>query len=1056
LAQLTSQVIQVFTHPQLDVLATHLATHLQHHPLPPLEQEWILVPHSGIKPWLNHLLAQRLGIWANGELLFPRQALWKIARRLFRELPYFPPLEPEELAWRIFKLLPGYAGLGQFAEVNAYLKDDHNQTRTWQLALELAKQYDLYTIYRPEWILAWERGEGQHWQHTLWRDLAQLSPDRGWHRVALQQQFLNQLERPTEPLRLPQRLNILGVTTLPPFYLDIIAALAAHIPITWYLPSPQTTPWHPLEESGTPPLLLSNGTQNQAFAAQLAATGCSWHILPREAMQHDLLGQLRHHLQHNTPLTPIAAPGDKPVENTVEIHSCHSPTRELEVLRNCLWAAFAQDTTLTPGDVAILVPDIDTYAPLIEALFGHPESPRHHLPYRVAARSPIQDNSLLRAFQQILGLVNGRFTRKDVLGLLDQAPIRQRFAIENQELPLIQDWLEAAEIRWGRDAEHRQQLDLPAFNTNSWADGLKRLVLGYALPDQGQPPFAGILPYTHIEGSLGTTLGKLLKVVHALETQLGHLEGTHTLDRWQEILLNLSEALLSPHRDQAADLETLTESIRDLQSYAKLYPDPIPLSIVRPWLEQQWQKASPQGLGTGRITFAPPAALRGLPFRWIGFLGLNAGALPRSDNLSDLNLLQHDPPRPSDNNLRQNDRALFLETLLAAKDHLHLSYIGRRIRDNHPLPPSVLIAELVDTLTVLCNGQFQVQEHPLHPFASSYFQGTVHSYSQAHAALAQALQQPTVAPAFAAESLPTDDGPRLLSWAEVLQFFRHPARSFLQRRLGLRYPEHPGEIPTSERFDLDGLEYYQLKQEWLAWHLSPHTRSRPETLQQRLQAAGRLPVGEAGRLLLQQVSQSVMLLAEPLAPWLQAKRPTVAFETQCGGWHLHGSLPDQYHPGFMGLRPAKLTPKDYLHAWLQTLLLHHLEQPDPYYQIGLDEKGRYPVAVSYAGALPSLASLMELLTQGLTQPLPFAPHTSYELAKALRAETSPEEAWDTAAQTWKASEGHDPAFQRCLPEDWWEQESAMDLAQAIYGPMWDQLNEHPLKHMIQEQTHATP
>lgn len=1045
-------MIQVFTHPQLDVLATHLATHLQQFPLHPLEQEWVLVPHSGMKPWLNHLLAQQLGVWANGELLFPRQALWKIARRLFRELPYFPPLEPEELAWRIFQLLPSYADLAQFAEVNDYLANDHNQTRTWQLALELAKQYDLYTIYRPEWVLAWESGESQHWQHTLWQDLSQQSPDRGWHRVALQQQFLDALAQPPEALHgLPPRLSMMGVTSLPPFYLDIVAALARHIPVTWYLPCTQLeNPWQPLQENSSPPLILSNGSQSQAFAAQLQATGCTWRPLPYEFSEHHLLGQLQHHLLKNTPLAPAHTTG----ENPVEIHSCHSPTRELEVLRDRLWASFAQDATLTPGDIAILVPDIDTYAPLIEALFGHPESPQHHLPYRIAARSPIQDNTLLRAFQHILGLVNGRFTRKDVLSLLDQAPIRQRFAIESQDLPLIQDWLEAAEIRWGRDADHRQQLDLPAFSTNSWAHGLKRLILGYALPDQGQPPFAGILPYNHIEGSLGTLLGKLLKVVHTLETQLATLEGNHPLDAWQEILLNLTEALLSPHRDQNADLEALTESIRDLQAYAKLYPDAIPLSIVRPWLEQQWQKASPQGLGSGRITFAPPAALRGLPFRWIGFLGLNAGALPRSDNPSDLNLLQRDPPRPSDNNLRQNDRALFLETLLAAKDHLHLSYIGRRIRDNHALPPSVLIAELVDTLMILSNGQFQVQEHPLHPFASRYFYAPVSSYSQAHATLAQALQQPTVAPAFAGESLPPDNGQRLLSWTEVLQFFKNPARSFLQRRLGLRYPEHPGEIPTSERFGLDGLEYYQLKQEWLAWHLAPQAQS-PDDLSQRLQAAGRLPIGEAGNLLLHQVSQSVMLLAEPLAPWLGAKQPTAAFETLCAQWHLHGSLPDQYRPGAVGLRPAKITPRDHLQAWLNTLLLQHLEQPQKYYQIGLDKDGKYPLAVHFTGPLPPLGDLLKLLDQGLEQPLLFAPTTSYALAEALRSEASPEEAWDAASQRWNDSgEGQDPALQRCLPENWWEHDSAMALAAQIYGPMLDATQESPLKRLIQEQNHA--
>ena len=47
---------------------------------------------------------------------------------------------------------------------------------------------------------------------------------------------------------------------------------------------------------------------------------------------------------------------------------------------------------------------------------------------------------------------------------------------------------------------------------------------------------------------------------------------------------------------------------------------------------------------------------------------------------------------------REDDRYLFLETLLSARQVFYLSYVGRSIRDNSQILPSVLVSELLDSI----------------------------------------------------------------------------------------------------------------------------------------------------------------------------------------------------------------------------------------------------------------------------------------------------------------------------------------------------------------------
>ncbi|MCC1692193.1 exodeoxyribonuclease V subunit gamma, partial [Salmonella enterica subsp. enterica serovar Indiana] len=57
-------------------------------------------------------------------------------------------------------------------------------------------------------------------------------------------------------------------------------------------------------------------------------------------------------------------------DTSIRFHIAHSAQREVEILHDQLLQRFSADPTLRPRDVIVMVPDVDSYAPHIRAVFG--------------------------------------------------------------------------------------------------------------------------------------------------------------------------------------------------------------------------------------------------------------------------------------------------------------------------------------------------------------------------------------------------------------------------------------------------------------------------------------------------------------------------------------------------------------------------------------------------------------------------------------------------------------------------------------------------------------
>lgn len=729
--------------------------------------------------------------------------------------------------------------------------------------------------------------EGQHWQAALWRALladvaiAEGVDGRGalagQGRAAVHEAFLRKVEAwPEEeprPAGLPRRVMVFGISALPRQSLEVLAALARWTQVLMCVHNPCEHYWADIvadkdllrathsrqrRRTGQPadipeeglhlhahPLLAAWGKQGRDFIGLLdehdsdaARAGYLQHFVDiRQRIDlfsphggDRLLNQLQDDVRALRPLAETRRewPPLRPDDDSIRFHIAHSAQREVEVLHDRLLAAFNADPSLRPRDVIVMVPDIDAYAPHIQAVFGLMDSadPRF-IPFSIADQGRRHHDPLVNAIAKLIGLPSSRVAVSDVLDLLEVPALRSRFGIADDDLPLLHRWIHGARVRWGLHAEHRQSLGLPeAPDGNTWLFGLRRMLLGYAVGATGGA-WQEIEPFDEIGGLDAALLGPLVQLLDRIEQTWRSFASDATAPDWCQRLRTLMADFFAP--EESADAFTLQqldlalERWQDACAQAGL-DDPLPLTVIgEHWLGQLDDSGLSQRFFAGTVTFATLMPMRAIPFRQVCLLGLNDGDYPRTRVPMDFDLMGRDY-RPGDRSRREDDRYLFLEALLSARERLHISWVGRSINDNTVRPPSVLVGQLRDHLAAgwTLEGHEAEEgallaaltvEHRLQPFNPDYFP------LDANARLFTYAREWRIA-----DDRPAPDDARLvhqprsepLRLAELAGFLRDPVKTFFRQRLHVDFDMDDPASDDQEPFDLDGLQKWSLWDELIA------------------------------------------------------------------------------------------------------------------------------------------------------------------------------------------------------------------------------------------------
>ncbi|MEQ8763310.1 MAG: exodeoxyribonuclease V subunit gamma [Planctomycetota bacterium] len=1040
----------------LEVLLERLAGRMRQAPLPPLQPEIVVVQSQGMGRWVTLELARRLGVAGSLEMPFPAKFCDDLARRLgLAEAPVIDPFDREILTWRLFRTLDPIPAGKAFDPVRTYLRGDDTGIRRFQLAARVASRFDDYQIYRPEMLVGWESGElrmpeqdsasreHEAWQAALWQRLVAETPHpplafrfRG---------LLEALHRSVDRSLLPSRITVFGISSLPPIFLKVLGALARTIPVTIAFVSPTPEFWGDLrsekedrrrgqlsfdweaperplrDRAPTNPLLANLGRQGRelfTLLQELDETGQAWeeldHLPPaRDSLLHDLQADIVELIDRRVgaahePITRSAG------DNSLELHACHSPRREMEVLRNLLFDAFETDPELTPDQVLVLVPDIARYAPFIQAVFDVDSDDTPRLPIHIADRAARQEHPLVGSFLLLLRTARSRFTVTDLLGLLDQAPIRRAFGIAESDLPVLQDWVDATRVTWGLDKDQRSaDHDLPAFESPTWRSAIDRMLLGFATgPTEGA--VSGILPYAEPLAGRAELLGRLAELFEVASRHLLALRESHGAAEWTSCLhAALDDLFRAADVDEEEALVEVRRACGRLGTLDELGPgeQPIHPAVLEEHFEQVFSVDSfGRGFLNGRITFCALKPMRTIPFRLIAVAGLDDGAFPRPTRSPHFDLIER-KRRLGDRSLRDDDRYLFLETLLAARERLVLSWVGQSQKDDSRPAPSLCVSELLEHLERMLGSTEAADAlivwHKMHAFSTAYFDGEddrLFSYSSEEcAAGTRSLEDRLPLSPFITEPLtraaPSMSEP-IAELAQLTELWVHPSKYFCRHSLQILLRDEEISERSQEPFGLDGLDKYFVDSRLLA--RANEGPLRPEAEWQTLGQSGRLPARELGRIALSRRCEEITEFARRVGPTTFDDPATG--ELVIGDWRLRGRVELQLGDGARVLaRPSTVKSKDLLRGWISHLFL-----------CGLSEQGRsVPTRTRILGRESAweirpvsdwrarLAELLDGFLEGQSTPLPFFERASYEYAKSivLNGKTH-EEAVQAAEKVW--------------------------------------------------------
>ncbi|MFN2320678.1 MAG: exodeoxyribonuclease V subunit gamma [Dermatophilaceae bacterium] len=1001
------------------------------------------------------------------------------------------PWHPDQLAWPVLRAIdssldePWAATLAtHLGHDTAGIEAELRRSRRYAVARRLAGLFADYAAQRPTMLTDWRRGGrgdglgGQVdadllWQPELWRRVLTLvggeAPEQRHERVLrlLGDGDLGHLE-------LPGRLSLFGHTRIPRGEVEVICALAAHRDVHLWLPQASPAAWDRLaaetahgpgprdhDESGLRiehPLLASLGRDARELQRMLGLAESVDHRVdqPHGGDPHTLLGLLQHDIAVDHAATSQRATRHvDETDRSVQVHSCHGQSRQVEVLRDVIADLLEQDPTLEPRDILVMCPDVEEWAPLVHAAFGlggivresgrAPGSsgalhPAHSFRVRIADRAPRHTNPLLALADRLVLLAGGRLTAGEVLDLARSAPVRRRFGLDDDALDRLGDWVAAVAIRWGLDADHREIYRLRDLSQNTWRSGLDRILVGAAVDGEEVDHVGTTLALDDLDSGDIDLAGRIAELVARLGATIEAMESATDSAEWVRVLrdgvLGLADV---PTRDgwQVAQLEQ--ELARIAAASGAVGGAELGLADVHALLAGRGAaRATRASFRTGALTVCTMVPMRSVPHRVVCLVGLDDGVFPRSTVPDGDDALARRPVT-GERDPRSEDRQLLLDALMSAQQTLVITYAGFDEHTGQTRPPAVPLGELLDAVRRTGDGpgvERVCTRHPLQPFdarnlgvagqsepllpADRPFSYDPTALEAAQAALAERTTRPR--PADVVLAPPTESDVDL---TELLRFFESPARAYLRSRLGMILPEVPEARSEGIPIELDGLASWAIGDRVLSAVLAG--RDLEGTCDAELWR-GELPPGDLGFRTLHEVArevQDVTRVAWAVAgvggPGVPLPREVVDIDvTLPSGRRLSGTVPGLVGDKVLTVTYSSLRAKQRLRSWITSLALTAAGTAHSSHVVGREKRygSHRRLHITHGPhesdrALELLDRLLDLRERGLSEPLPLPLKTGAAWArKYLDGRQDQSEATASARDEWETKESFGNAFAR--------------------------------------------
>lgn len=1041
-------------------------------PNDPLLPEVIAVPSRGVERWVSQQLALSLGaaraqdgVAANIEFPSPADLVGEVLADAADMTADDDPWVGPRLVWGLLEVIdtstaePWTAVLAHHLGLDG-AAPEHRAGRRYASAALLARLFASYGDNRPTMLTDWAEdrntdGAGEtlsddlSWQPALWRRLrAHLAVPSPAERL---DDACARLRDDPALTALPERLSLFGPTRLSRTHLAVLDALAAQHDLHLWLTHPSPAMWNRLatiepsvrrraDRSALQlsNLLLANLSRDVRELQQRLPTGFDDRHYPAEVATGTVLGRIQDDIAHDR---PPAGQARVPADNTVTIHACHGPTRQVEVLREELLHLLAADDTLQPRDIIVLCPDVETFAPLITAAFAAPEAshPGHRIRVRLADRGLAQTNPQLDTVATLVVLADGRVTASEVLDLAATAPVARQFRFTSAEQDVLREWTVDGGARWGLWQRERERFGLPTVTQNTFAAARDRLLLGVAADESELAWLGGALPLDDVDSGDVDLAGRFAEYLERLDAALGRLAGPQSPQQWQQALHDALDQLTAsadadawqrPHAARRIT-EALTGSGERDIGLADLRD--VLAGVLAP-------RPTRANFRTGDLTVATLVPMRFVPHRVVAVIGVDDGHFPRVGHLAGDDILGVDPS-VGERDPRSEDRQLLLDALMSATDRVMICYTGADPVTGKRLPPVAPLADVIDAVTATVQlGATVIRHQPLQPHDPANFAAPQpFSYDrQNFAAAGEMTRDPGPRPLFLAGPLPAESTTEV-SLEDLIAFVSHPAKAFLRQRLGVSLWQDEDDLKDALPLAPDGLAKWKIGDRLLTQILGQPGDNPVARFTAAEQRRGTLPPGPSGRAMMAEIGAGATVLVRVAEKVIGAEqRRTQQISLDLGEVRLTGTVSGLYGDKLLSVSYSSMKSAHKLASWVRLLALaasgYSISEAVTLRRVS----GRNPGVSRSMITVPDdpaqlLMQLLELRSVGLRYPLPMATESSHDYAES-RLSTPPGDGYEAALDKWGNPTG---AWGR-------DAENIDDALVCVYGSdapfsvLWDQ------------------
>ena len=906
-------MLHLYKSNQMDALLGQLTPLLKSGQQGPFDFVLICAP-DGIHEQIKVALAEAHDVFA-GEIVSPRNGVEQLICRLTSIPPNSLLHHGDAVLFHICNILLEQLETAPFAPVRQYLGKPFSMQKLLSLASILSGLFGEYTLYRPDMLARWQMAP-EDWQEILMARVAtRFSPHVG--AGVLQAVKKLQLDD-TAASNLPRRMVMFGISSLPPVFLQMISAASINMDVHLFVITPSMDYFESRgkrvesapENASQNGLLSLLGTQPSLFQDALISMASQVPLVEHDLFEAELpatvLGEVQRGLLFNQPVAPIANDG---VDASVQFHECTGIGREVEVVVAAVLRQI-MDEGVAPSDVVVMAPDINDYAPWIDAAML-----ATGVPYTISDRNVSASPGAAEATEGLLQLMTSRLTLQEVFSILEMAPISRRFSMDEADVRSAWKWCVDARIRSCIDAMHRKQLGLEPFSENTWRFGLNRMLLGIAMEGEDRL-FGGVSPVSAYVGTDAAKLGCLLTFLESIFALVETCRAPHSVSDWCVLWDTQLATFLPPGTDGLARVRSVFQQLSE-QATGSEFGVKIDFAAFRTLIKGRVSRALfASGSGFG-VRFSSFRFMRGDSVPVVAILGMDEGKFPQDSRAPSFDRIAA-RPQPGDRDLRQDGYHMFLEAVMAASRQLLVVYGGSAETAGEAVKPCVPVRQLQGAVAEAVSPTGQRANippihlrHPVHSHAPVYFDPDSPAYvnfkrSDFLAALAMRGQEssiPQVAPSQVSDvksfqdvfQRPSEipDSGITMALQDFFRFWKNPPLFYLEQTLGMAFPEPAEMAPDDEPLQLAGLDEWHVGNRFIEALLSDLDWQQVMPV---VRALGIAPTGNLGEFYVGRVYDQASKISRAVAgKGLRDKRNDVAvdvsIDSALGPLRLVGTMP---------------------------------------------------------------------------------------------------------------------------------------------------------------------